>query len=77
MRGWAYAQTGDHARALADFDDALRLYANFPLAYYFRSWAYTKAGDRDRAGADRLMALKLDPELTRMDAGWRDRIGGR
>ena len=59
-RGLSYAASGDDDRAIADFDEAIRL---SPTAGSLtnRGDAYQHKGDHDRAIVDYDRALKLDP----------------
>ncbi len=59
----AYDEKGDLDRALADYDQALKLHANFPEAYVNRGVAYHRKGDYGRAIADFTQALALNPNL--------------
>jgi tetratricopeptide (TPR) repeat protein len=63
-RGWAYFLKGAFDRAILDFTDALRLRADWPLAYGNRGEAFLKTGDFDSAIADLSRALALDPQYT-------------
>jgi tetratricopeptide (TPR) repeat protein len=48
-------------RAIADFNQAIRLDQNVPFAYLFRGGAYYAKGDHDRAIADYTEAIRLSP----------------
>ncbi|MGO9135188.1 MAG: tetratricopeptide repeat protein [Methylovirgula sp.] len=61
-RGVAYAAKGDLDRAIADFDQAIRLDPKDEVAYKNRGGAYKAKGDFDRAIADYSEAIRLDPK---------------
>ncbi|MGH6835049.1 MAG: tetratricopeptide repeat protein, partial [Methylocella sp.] len=61
-RGLAYYDRGDHDRAIADYDAAIRLDPKHVDAYNNRGNAYQAKGDHDRAIADYDAAIGLDPE---------------
>jgi tetratricopeptide (TPR) repeat protein len=74
LRARAYAQKGDHDRAIADYDEAIRLRPGPRLGppggfldagamppYFDRGLAYEKKGERERAVADYQTTLSLDP----------------
>ena len=60
-RGQAYLQNKDYDRAIAEFNQSLRLDPNNLVSYSGRGVAYTSKGDYDRAIADFNQALRLDP----------------
>lgn len=62
-RGNAYYDKKDYDRAIADYNEALRLDPVFALAFYNRSCAYRDKGDNDRAVDDYIQAILLDPSL--------------
>jgi tetratricopeptide (TPR) repeat protein len=62
-RGTAYLNTGDHRRAIADFDQSIQLNPGSVDAYANRGVAYADSGDLDRAVADYTQAIGLDPYL--------------
>ena len=62
-RGFAHQGKGDHGRAIADLDQALRLYPNNADAYSIRGWSYEQKGDLNRAIADYGQAVRLDSYL--------------
>jgi Flp pilus assembly protein TadD len=62
-RGRAYEAKGDHARAIADFSEAIRLAPKLAFAFNARGTAYEATGDHDRAIADFNAAISLDPTL--------------
>jgi tetratricopeptide (TPR) repeat protein len=63
-QGKTNAANGDHAAAIAAFDEALRLNPKLAEAYWQRGVAYANKGDQTRAIADYDEAIKLDPSLT-------------
>jgi tetratricopeptide (TPR) repeat protein len=60
-RGDVYLVTGDSDRAIADYDQAIRLDPKYAVAYNNRGSAYQDKGDNDRAIADHDTAIRLDP----------------
>jgi tetratricopeptide (TPR) repeat protein len=62
-RGGAYLRKGDYDRAIADFDNAIRLDPRDGNAYNNRGLAYTAKGDFERAMADLDEAIRRDPGL--------------
>ena len=61
-RGIAYHDKGDNDRAIADYDEAIRLDPKFARAFINRGNAYRDKGDNDRAIADYNEAIRLDPK---------------
>ena len=61
-RGYAYRDKGDTDRAIADFNEAIRLDPKNAIAYTNRGLAYGDKGDTDRAIADLTEAIRLDPK---------------
>ena len=61
-RGLACDRLGDHDRAIAEYNEALRLDPKCARAYPKRGIAYSKIGDFDRAIADFTAALQSDPK---------------
>src|SRR6516165_1397499 len=59
-RGLAYQEKGDNDRAIADYDQAIRLDPKYAFAYNGRGNAYKAKGDNDRAIADYDQAIRLD-----------------
>ena len=51
-RGQLYSAKGDYPRAIADFDQAIRLNSTYTNAYVNRSSARRAAGDKQGADAD-------------------------
>ncbi len=62
-RGLAYSNKGENDRAIADYDQALRLVPDYAGVYNNRGLAYWRKGEYDRAIADYEQALRLDPDL--------------
>jgi tetratricopeptide (TPR) repeat protein len=62
-RGKVYFDKGDYDRAIADYDQAIKLKAGYTDAYKSRGDAYEAKGDHARAIADYDLALQLDPTL--------------
>jgi tetratricopeptide (TPR) repeat protein len=62
---------GDYDRAVADYNEAIRLDPKSTLAFIGRGDAYTNKGDHDRALADYNEAIRLDPKsaLAHSDRG--------
>ena len=56
-----YGNKGDQDRAIADYDQAIRLDPGLAHAYANRGSAYTDKMDYDRAIADLDQAIRLDP----------------
>jgi tetratricopeptide (TPR) repeat protein len=60
-RGVAYHQSGDYDLAIADFNEAIRIYPRLAKAYYNRGIVDHAKGDLDKAIADFSDAIRLDP----------------
>ena len=56
------SNAGDYDRAIADFDEAIRLDPKSSIAFINRGDTYTNKGDNDRAIADYNEAIRLDPK---------------
>ena len=65
-RGIAYADKGQHDRAIQDFDQAIRLDPGSASLFNNRGRAYSAKGQYDRAIPDFDQAIRLDP--TKADA---------
>lgn len=61
LRGFDYAEKGDHDRAIIEFTRAIELDRENPAAYYNRGNSYREKGDHDRAIADYTRAIELWP----------------
>ena len=61
-RGIAFAEKGQFDRAIADYDEAIRLNPQDTNAFYNRGFSYGKKGEHDRAIADFNEAIRLDPK---------------
>ena len=61
-RGAAYQTKGDYDRAIADYDQVIRLNPEAVRAYNNRGVAYNAKGDHHRAIADYDQAIRLNPE---------------
>ena len=64
-RGYAYSTKRDRERAIADYDEALRLDPDYDHAYANRGLAYFAKGDFDRAIADYNRAIRDQFQLLR------------
>jgi tetratricopeptide (TPR) repeat protein len=62
IRGLAYDSKGGHNRAIADYDEAIRLDPKNAKAYYNRGASYYDKGELDRAITDYGEAIRLDPK---------------
>ena len=61
-RGAAYQTKGDYDRAIADYDEVIRLNPDAVHAYNNRGVAYNAKGDHDRAIANYDQVIRLNPE---------------
>ena len=60
-RGGAYQAQGDSKRAVADYNELMRIDPTYPSAYLNRGNVWFHSGDFNRAFADYNQAIKLDP----------------
>ena len=64
-RANAYSDKGDKDRAIADYNEAIRLDPKDARAFNNRGTAYSDKGDNDRAIADYNETIRLDPKYAR------------
>ena len=62
-RGAKWSMKGDHDRAIADYDEMIRLDPKISQAYNNRGISWRAKGNLDRATADFSQAIGLDPTL--------------
>jgi tetratricopeptide (TPR) repeat protein len=62
-RGFLYEKRSDHDRALADFNQAIRLDSNLAVVYNNLGWVYNNKGEFDRAIPDFDRAIRLNQNL--------------
>jgi tetratricopeptide (TPR) repeat protein len=62
-RGRAWTEKGDYARAMHDFDNAIRLDPDFADAFNYRGIANVNQGRYDQAIQDFGQAIQLDPNF--------------
>jgi tetratricopeptide (TPR) repeat protein len=62
-RGRTYLNTGDYARAIADFNQVLQLNPNSAAAYFSRGRANKLSGNYEPALADYNEAIQLNPKM--------------
>ena len=60
--GTIHSDKGMHDRAIADFDEAIRLKPDFAEAYHGRGIAYFNKGEHDHAVENYNKAIDLDPD---------------
>ena len=60
-RGVGYRLKGDYDRAIADYNQAIKLNAKFAIAYNNRAWAYFKAGKAAQGLPDAERSLQMQP----------------
>jgi tetratricopeptide (TPR) repeat protein len=60
-RGYDYKAKGDYDRAIADYNEAIRLDSKNASAFNNRGTCYYAKGDHDRAISDYSEAIRLDP----------------
>jgi tetratricopeptide (TPR) repeat protein len=68
-RGLAYKRKQELERAIAEFDEAIRLAPNGFEGYYLRGRVYERKGERERAIADYRRSLLLDSGSDRAKRG--------
>src|ERR1700716_3921164 len=61
VRAFAYAAKDDHDRAIADYDEVIRLDPSYATAFYSRGFSYYRKNEYDRAISDFDQAIRLDP----------------
>ena len=61
-RGNAYNYIGEYDKAIADYDEAIKLKPNYAKLYYNRGNAYRDKVNFDKAIADYTKAIKLNPD---------------
>jgi len=64
-RGITYHFLGEFKKAIADYNQAIKLRRNYGRAYNNRGWSYEKLGQRALAIRDYRRALAIDPNLMR------------
>lgn len=64
-RGTAFRMRNEFDRAIADYDQSIKLDPDGYDAYVDRGWAYHLKGDFDRAIEDHSEAIRLDPDNER------------
>ena len=63
-RGRSYRLMGDNDRAIADYDESIKLNSGYAPAFLGRGNAWKSKGDPDRAIADFSQAIRLDQKFT-------------
>ena len=63
-RGNAWQEKGEYDKAIADYNQAIRLKPNNADPYYFRGVVWEKKGEYDNAIADHNRAILLNPNFT-------------
>ena len=61
-RGVAYRLKAEYDKAIADFDEAIKLRPDYPNAFNNRGVAYRNKGDLDHAMADYDQSITLKPD---------------
>ena len=62
-RGIVWASKGDNDRAIAEFDEAIRINPHYAVAYFSRGVIWNAKGDSERAIADLNEVIRLDPKI--------------
>ena len=65
-RGNSYAEKGEHAKAIEDYTNAIRLNPEYATAYINRRFSYVAKGDFERAKKDYTEAIRLDPKYANL-----------
>lgn len=60
-RAYLRVRAGEIDRAIADYDEAIKLAPNYAVAYTYRALAHAAKGDRDRAMTDFDKAIGIGP----------------
>ena len=68
--GVALHESGRFADAVTEYDLALRLYLHYDEAYMNRGMAYAQLDENQRAIQDFEQAVRLNPNLPGVYAGW-------
>ncbi len=63
MRGFELSKKGQHDRAIADYEQAIRFDAGLVWAYAWRGDSYRAKSELDRAIADYDQAIRINPKL--------------
>ena len=63
-RGRSYRLMGDNDRAIADYNESIKLNSSYAPAFLGRGNAWKSKRDLDRAIADFSQAIRLDPKFT-------------
>jgi tetratricopeptide (TPR) repeat protein len=66
-RGLAYCRKGEYDRAIADFEQAIRLSPNYSDGYNSRAWTLFKAGQAEEAKLDADKSIELAPNSDNFD----------
>ncbi len=62
LKGMMHAGEGQHEKAIAAFDEAIKRSPKYSFSYVGRGDVYLAKGDMDRALADYQTAARLDPD---------------